>query len=229
MARRTYYPIRADQVAPWHQTFAAALVQHATALQISPEELAQAQTDARTLATAASYAAAVSAFSQEVTAWRDILHNADPHTTPPSLPQPPALPTLPPDTLPGIRSRTKQLVARIRSAKGFNEAIGRDLGLFGPELSNAPFTPKLTAKALTGSRVELRFTKSRYPAVRIESKRGSEQDWSLLAVATTSPFEDTRPPLSAGQPEKREYRVQALEKNHPTGNPSPPATIATLP
>ena len=229
MARRTYYPVRADQVAPWHQTFAAALAQHVIVLQVSPDELEQAHTDAKTLASAAGYAAAVSAFSQEVTAWRDILHTADPNTSLPAVPQPPELPLLPPGVLPAIRSRTKLLVARIRATKGFNEAIGKDLGLFGPEVSTAAFTPKLTAKALTGSRVELRFTKARYAAVRIESRRVMEDDWSLLAVATTSPFEDARPPLSAGQPEKREYRVQALEKNHPTGNPSAHAIVATLP
>lgn len=178
---------------------------------------------------AANYAHTVSAFSQEVTAWRDILHTADPGTAVPALPQPPALPTLPPGSLPSIRSRTKALVGRIRSAVGYNEAIGKDLGIIGPAASTADFNPRLTAKALTGSRVLLRFTKERYPAVRIECKRGTEQDWSLLTVATTSPFEDARPPLTPGQPEKREYRVQALDKNHPTGNPSGSVVVATLP
>jgi hypothetical protein len=229
MARQSYYPQRTDQLATWHQTFAAALAQHATALGIAPEDLTQAQTDAQVLQVATHYTNAVSAFAKEVTAWRDILHLAELGTPAPALPQPPALPTLPSSTLPAIRSRTKALVSRIRTSKAFNDAIARDLGLFGPAKSNAAFNPSLTAKAATGSRVVLRFTKGGYPAVRIECKRGMEQDWSLLTVATTSPFEDARPPLIPGQPEKREYRVQALDKNHPTGNPSGVVTVATLP
>ncbi|MBC7981385.1 MAG: hypothetical protein H7Y36_12550, partial [Armatimonadetes bacterium] len=90
---------------------------------------------------------------------------------------------------------------------GYTVAIGEDLGIIGEESTEVPnATPRTTAEARSGE-VQLRFIKDGHTGVYIESQIGADTTWDYLAIDTTSPYNDSRPLRTPGQPEKRRYRM----------------------
>ena len=79
------------------------------------------------------------------------------------------------------------------------------------------------------SGVEIKFVKSGFAGVRIESKRGTETGWTMLTNALRSPFLDERAPLEPGQPEVRQYRLIFLKGNSAVGAPSDTMLASTTP
>ncbi len=97
----------------------------------------------------------------------------------------------------------------------------------------APVTPPGNVEvrsltALSASQVEVKVSKAGYATVALDSRRGGGA-WEQLLVMTTATFVDNRPPLTSGQPEQREYRVQAYENNARVGAVSPVVSIVTTP
>ena len=58
----------------------------------------------------------------------------------------------------------------------------------------------------------------RHDQIELQSKRGAEADFSLLAYDTNSPYLDARVPLVAGQPEVRQYRARWRDDDLPVGD-----------
>jgi hypothetical protein len=54
-------------------------------------------------------------------------------------------------------------------------------------------------------------------------------EWEQVGFSQRAVYLDTRPPLVAGQPEQREYRVQGSVKNSRTGSLSDVASVVTVP
>lgn len=77
--------------------------------------------------------------------------------------------------------------------------------------------------------MQLDFSKEKYDGVFIESRRPGEEDWQQLGVDNYSPFIDDRPPLEAGKPERREYRVRYLLRDQATGEWSDIVTATFVP
>ena len=137
----------------------------------------------------------------------------------------PAGTTFTPPTVrpPGVLNRLFNLVAKIKLAGGYTEAIGLDLGVIGAEDTAAHEFPEFTSKTeqgTTGQRVRLLFKKFGHLGVTIESRRGTGP-WEFLAIDTESPQLDERPLMVAGQPETREYRMRWYDKDGPNGDWSP--------
>ena len=62
----------------------------------------------------------------------------------------------------------------------------------------------------------------------VDSRRGGG-GWEQIGVSQTDEYIDTRAPLSAGDPEVREYRVQGMENNARVGANSEVSTVSTVP
>ena len=124
---------------------------------------------------------------------------------------------------PGVLNRLFNLVAKIKLAGGYTEAIGQDLGVIGADdTAEHPF-PEFTTKivqGLAGQGVRLPFTKFGHKGVFIESRRGNGP-WEMLAIDLESPYLDERPLLVAGQAETREYRMRWYDADGPNGDWSP--------
>ncbi len=60
-------------------------------------------------------------------------------------------------------------------------------------------------------------------------QRAGETTWTMLGTDTSSPYLDSRPPLVAGQPEVRRYRLRYVVNDVPVGNYSAVASITTVP
>lgn len=108
----------------------------------------------------------------------------------------------------GVLARLRQTVQQIKKSSAYTEVIGAELGILTPAPSARPDRPEnVKAEAGENSRVMIDCPLRGWDAVEIESKRGTG-GWELLAVCLKRKYTDLRPPLAAGQPEVRDYRLR---------------------
>ncbi len=150
-------------------------------------------------------------------------------------PLPPPPPVGPPPALvaPGIAPRLRQLIQRIQLAPAYNPALGLELGIVSPTggVTAPTGSPKPAAKAvaLPNSQVRIDFVKAGFSGVLIEGRRPEQNDWTPLGTDNYSPYVDTRPPLTPGRSETREYRLRYLERDEPVGDYSDIISATTTP
>ncbi len=95
--------------------------------------------------------------------------------------------------------------------KNYSAAIAQTLQIAPTESASLNLTDaKPTGKgfALADSIARIEWFKGTFDGVVIDSQRGAETTWTRLDRDFRSPFDDTRPPLTAGQPEERRYRLR---------------------
>lgn len=149
------------------------------------------------------------------------------------LPPAPVTGPVPASVPPGIVPRLRVLLQRIQLAPGYTEVIGLDLGIEGPD--GGPDTPESSAKPALKARstgpgtVQLDFSKEKFDGVFVESRRPGDADWQSLGVDNYSPYIDDRPPLEAGKPEVRQYRVRYILRDQATGEWSDIVTATFVP
>lgn len=221
-----FYPRRQSQRVQWHAQFAASLASYASVLGIPAGTVAQAQVDAQNVALFLAAVEAALNYRDEVLAFKDQMMNGLLNTPTPTAPTPPAAIVLPVGTLGSIEARTRRLVAAIKANPAYTRQMGVDMGIVATASQLA--TPSVSATALTDSRVSLRVKKSGYSVVVLWRKRGAG-DWEQIAILDTATYVDDDPPLGAGLPEERHYRVQGYAKNAPTGDYSNIITVVTIP
>lgn len=120
----------------------------------------------------------------------------------------------------------RELVNRIKSAKGYTDEMGNQLKIIGSETGFDKLTSKPTIvlnKDANG--VQIKFIKDKADGIYIYGRRGNETDFSFLAVDTSSPYQDNRPNLVAGQAEKREYKACYFKDDTIIGQESDIAVI----
>ncbi|MBX7131330.1 MAG: hypothetical protein K1X67_01495 [Fimbriimonadaceae bacterium] len=226
MPSSDYYPTRESELVQWHAQFAAALDSYSVALGIAPAVVVQAQVDAANVALALTAVEAANNYRSEVVAFKDQMLRGLINTPTPPPPTQPEEITLAPGSLGNIEARTRQLVAQIKANANFTQQMGEDMGIFPTDTPLAD--PTLTAQALTGSQVAIRVAKGGYSTTLLWRRRG-EGDWEQLAILNTATYTDQTPPLVAGTPESRDYRVQGYANNGPTGPYSDVVTVITIP
>ncbi|MBK8552321.1 MAG: hypothetical protein IPL53_15140 [Ignavibacteria bacterium] len=110
----------------------------------------------------------------------------------------------------------------IKSLKTYTNTIGDDLQIIGPDKPAIDITqlkPVLSVK-MNGNEVKLRFKREEADGIKIFSKRGSETEFTFLAISTQSPFDDNRPKMESSRPEQREYYAVFFEDTNDLGNKS---------
>lgn len=141
-----------------------------------------------------------------------------------TLPAPP-----PAITAPGVIGRIRAAIQRIKAYPGYNDAIGEQLQIIATSAERDPSTakPDFTATASMG-KITLDWTKGGFDGVVVEGQRGAETMFSLLDKDFKSPFDDLRPNLVAGQPEKRRYRMIYLLDDEVVGTWSDEVVVTTM-
>lgn len=146
---------------------------------------------------------------------------------------------IPPDTEPdepaiqvepNIILRVRKMIGRIKRAPGFTAIIGEELDIMPDESGTddpANAKPSFTTAAQV-SGVLLDWLKGDFDGVLIESQRGAEATFTFLDKDIKSPYLDTRPNLTAGQPEKRRYRMIYLLDDQIVGQYSDEVVTATM-
>lgn len=115
----------------------------------------------------------------------------------------------------------RRIAKKIKYSKGYTVALGKELGIVGPEIhipSSGELRPtlKVTVSAIG---VQIKFNKGEMDGVKIYSKRANETRFEFLDSDTISPYIDKRPKLAAG-PEERQYYAFYIFKDEATGQQS---------
>jgi hypothetical protein len=219
----------------WLNNFSTAFATHAAALGFTTAEVNSVNADAAMVSFLVgdflpTYKSALRAGSN----YKDRIISGPLGT--PATPPPPAPTTAtPPATVPpGIVARLRNLVQRIQLASAYTEEIGLALGITGtggggPSAPTSAPKPTLKLGATSPGVVQLDFSKERFDGVIVESRRPGEEDWQQLGIDNYSPFIDDRPPLEAGKPERREYRVRYILRDQATGEWSDIVTATFVP
>jgi hypothetical protein len=108
---------------------------------------------------------------------------------------------------PGLLKSLFEKIARWKTAAGYDDSIGDDLGIVGDSVEPTSAAPVLNI-TVGPDGVTLKFVKKGHMGVYIEGRRQGAESWVFLAIDTESPYHDTRPNLTPGQAEWREYRAR---------------------
>lgn len=234
MKRQNYYPSRIGDQVNWTDNLAVKLPLYGTTLGLTAPEVTAMENDAKWvkyvlgtwLTGVRAYAVATTDAVDEALSGVGAAHMVLPTFT---APAPPAGVTAPPaDALPRIFN----MVARMKLAAGYTDAIGADLAIVGSEDGAVKPAPKFSSTLKQGAGcqcVSFAFSKYGHMGVHIESRRGAAGVWEFLAVDTESPYMDERPLLVAGQPEVREYRMRFWDKGTANGDWTDVASVTVSP
>jgi hypothetical protein len=222
------------ELALWLTNFSTSFAAHATALGFAEAEVNSVKADAAMLNyllgdLLPTYKSAL----QARTSYKNLVVAGPVGRPGGALPPSPSTGPAPAVVPPGILPRLRNLVQRIQLAPGYNEVVGLDLGITGPEggstAPDAQARPTLKARSNGPGTVQVDFTKENFDGVVIESRRAGEEQWQTLGVDSYSPYIDERPPAGAGKPEARQYRARYILRDQATGEWSDIVTATFIP
>jgi len=116
----------------------------------------------------------------------------------------------------------RRLAKQIKSSKTYTTGIGDDIGVIGPEQqfkSSVEKKPVLKA-SVNGNMVKINFRKEGTHGIKLYSKRGSETEFTFLAIYFASPYSDKREKMDPAKPEQREYYAYYFETDGELGQRS---------
>lgn len=128
----------------------------------------------------------------------------------------------------GIFTRARKLIRKIKASPNYTDTIGQALGIIGSDAeaksAQDEVMPILSGKMVAGF-AQIKYIKGANDGIKLESRRGTETNFTLLEKINKSVYTDTRPNLIAGQPEKREYRAWFFKNDEVVGQVSAVITI----
>ena len=116
----------------------------------------------------------------------------------------------------------RRLAKQIKSSKTYTTGIGDDIGVIGPEQqfkSSVEKKPVLKA-SVNGNVIKIKFQKEGTHGIKLYSKRGSETEFTFLAINFASPYSDKREKMDPAKPEQREYYAYYFETDGELGQRS---------
>jgi hypothetical protein len=107
----------------------------------------------------------------------------------------------------------RKFAGRLKAAPGYTEDMGKTLGIIGADSTFDKGAAKPTLKlSVQGGNVIVAFDNPHeVDGVQIFSKRAAETVFTLLAVDTSSPYEDNRANATPGTAEERSYYAYYFE------------------
>jgi hypothetical protein len=218
--------------------FAAQMVQfkenighYAPVLNLLAAEVTLQAADADYFAYCVACQGVFQAGSQQWTRWKNLIRDGG---NPPSTGAPvfPTFPEAVPAVAPGIEDRFRALVREVKGNTKYNEAMGKALGIEGPEATPPDLNtvqPVLKA-TVTGTHVHVDWGwqgHSAYLGVcELQVDRGDGKGFTLLAYDTTPGYDDTQPfPVAATQ---WTYRAIYCVDDTPTGHWSAPVSVMVV-
>lgn len=123
------------------------------------------------------------------------------------------------------------IARRIKAHPKYTPAIGQLLGIEGAESSGdlSGSSPDVFVINLGGGKAEVSFSKSSSHGVNVYGWREGDGDFVFLARDNASPYVDERPPLVAGKPELRRYKLIYVVSDREVGQFSPIAETVVTP
>jgi hypothetical protein len=246
MSKGHYLPKSDKNREGWLNTFASVFEAVALTLGFTAAEIAEV------IAFAAAYSYVMNTMNiyksedHEWTKYKDLLADGEIGTHLGPFPGMPIMPIAPVPVPAGIFKSIAKIVQRIKNHPNYDESIGKNLGIIGPEKTidydNAKVT--FTVRRSDNDGVVLDFVKDEYEGVIIyagsypvntippSSTPTIEEEpvmtWTEIGRVAVSPFVDTRT-NQTNKPETRFYRMRYIVKELPIGKISDTITaIATV-
>jgi hypothetical protein len=228
MTKEFYLPRGKKERRKWLNNFNTQLAEHGIGLGITPAEIAAVQNDAKAVNYMLDNLEIFNAEKEERTRYTNLLFDGRIGSPLGDLPGLPALPPPPAAVPPGVFKRIAKMVQRIKSHPNYNEALGKNLGIIGPEKVIDWEKQKVRATLLRSDAtgVAFDFYKGKSDGVVIyegsfvhENNSASEPlllAWTERARANISPWIDTRENKTS-QPEARNYKMRYLKKDKAIG------------
>ena len=197
MAKNYYLPKDDSGKAELLEHLANRLPAYAETLEISALDIAGLQADAEAFRDAIACTNAIQANARHWTAFKNFQRDGGVSVNP--RPHVPDLPAPAQDVAPGIVPRLTALVSRLKTARNYNEAIGRDLQIIGAEqtVDTGDWKPALDLGMQAGHPV-IKWPKGDADAIEIWADRGDGQGFSLATVASGADYTDTTPTPATG-------------------------------
>lgn len=199
--------------------FKTKLPNYQAALGLDPAVITAVENDASFFGFSVTAIDTAKSYSQGWTSLKDNARDGEGSNPINSFPAPVDVTTPPTAVLPGIETRFRKLVRQIKANSAYTEQMGEDLGIVAPEDTTTLTAPKLKIK-LDGGNPVISFVKSKSDGIKLYSKRGAETEFTFLAVDTKSPYTDTRPNLTPGEAETRQYYAFFLKDDEQVGTQS---------
>jgi hypothetical protein len=206
MPKSSYLPKTDAGKAAFLNNLGTQLVTYGPTVGLSPSDIAAVQDDAGFFSFAFNAQPQILAFAQQWTSYKNAARDGGPGT---SMGPPPVAPTFaPPATIvaPGIIARATAIVARIKAAPGYTDAIGQALMIVGADQVVDPnaMKPVITAASDAGQ-VIIGWTKSGMDSLEIWVDRGT--GFAFLAIDTVPDYTDTQAMPAAGQSALWKYKA----------------------
>ncbi len=227
MKKKYFLPVGDSQRSTWLRNFNAKLPGYATKLGLTKLETDSVNKDTLAYDYVLDMVANSKTFEHTCATQKTSFRNSKSGTE--VIPFPVYVVSTPPDTVPyGIFTRITALVKKIKASKGYLVSIGTDLDIIGTEMAGKESLdtaqPTLTIKIAAGN-PQLKYTKGDKSGIILESKRGTETEFTLTDKISVSVYNDKRPNLISGKPEKRDYRAWYTVKDEIVGIVSAVVTI----
>ncbi len=214
----------------WFRTFKTKLADIAEKLSISPTEMSAVEKDFLAYEYIVTMVEIFKLGSKERTSFRELLAYDKSNITISRMPQLPNFPEEPEVVPPGIFTRLAKLVQRIKYHPKYNEAIGKGLGIIGPEkvIELEKLIPRIKVKTTSNTGITLGFIKGSMEGVIIfsgtihnddENSTEVNFEWNEIGRVTRSPFIDDRP-NKVQKPETRYYRARYFKNDTMVGDNS---------
>jgi hypothetical protein len=176
--------------------------------------------------------------THERSAYKELLFNGNGSVVLGDMPGLPTLPPVPTAVPAGVFKRVRKIVQRIKHHPTYNQAIGKNLGIIGPEkiVNNEDAKIMVNLRRSDKDGLTFDFVKGNFDGMVVYEGTFAENNttlaktvpeeqgkpvmmWREIARAAISPYKDTR--KNAGnQPETRYYRMRYLLKHVPIGQES---------
>lgn len=218
MSKRYWWPSSLPAQQMLISNFDAKISSYSTTLGMTEPEVLAARELCAAFTNALSYAEQSKATMQAVTQWREIVFTGEPKGENAPLPPKFAMPG-DVDFTRGVVKQFQELRDRILLMKGYNNAIGEDLGLIGPEetpLNPDIARPQLKTSTNEGYVINISGSLRGMDAMRVEyAPKGGT--FKTVAYLTSTPGGFKVTPETPGKPESGYVRAVFVKKNQDFG------------
>lgn len=217
MATDDIFPTREDEFPAWYANFSVKAPSYSTILSIPAGDLTRIAAAVPFVAGIFDVVEQARAEAKEWTAFKNLVIFGSDNGTSPAVPS-----AMPPAALSpiaaGLIEFLRGVIGRMKKNHNYTPVIGEDLGI-ASGATPAPAIPKPTGSVSSDGNftATVKFKKAGFSGVEVWSQRAGETVWVRIATDSFSPYVDNRPPLVAGQPEERRYRLRYLDKDEPVG------------
>ena len=215
MAKSYYLPSDDAGKDNWLTNLANKIPSYSAALGLSAGDVTSIQNDAAYYHWSLLAQQQIAAYAQQWTTYKNSVRNGNGASLG-LLPVAPVLGVAPTAVAPGVFGRATALVARIKVAPGYTDAIGQALQIIGADQTVDVTTMKPVLDVqLDAGQVDINWTKQGMDGIEIQVDRGA--GFVFLAIDTIPNYTDTQPMPAAGQSALWKYKAIYIQADQRVG------------